>query len=259
VPEVLADLQVGERVLFDEGRIAGVIREVCPGAVEVDITQARPKGTRLRAEKGINFPDSRLMIPALTSRDLTDLAFAAAHADIVSYSFVSRAADIEVLQQELRGYGREDLAVVLKIETRRAFLNLPRLLLTAMRDPRPLGVMIARGDLAIECGWEELAEIQEEILRICSAAHIPCIWATQVLDEMAKHGMPTRAEITDAAMGARAEAVMLNKGPNLTATVRTLGAIVARFHPRQPESPRHREELLSCLAFRTNSPMSERR
>ena len=251
VPEVLADLQVGERVLFDEGRIAGVIREVCPGAVEVDITQARPKGTRLRAEKGINFPDSRLTIPALTSRDLTDLAFAAAHADIVSYSFVSRAADIEVLQQELQRHGREELAVVLKIETRRAFLNLPRLLLTAMRDPRPLGVMIARGDLAIECGWEELAEIQEEILRICAAAHIPCIWATQVLDEMARHGMPTRAEITDAAMGARAEAVMLNKGPNITATVRTLGAIVARFHPRQPESPRHREELLSCLAFRT--------
>ncbi len=259
VPEVLADLQVGERVLFDEGRVAGVIREVCQGAVEVDITQARPKGTRLRAEKGINFPDSRLTIPALTTRDRSDLAFAAAHANIVSYSFVSRAADIEILHQELQGHGREDLAVVLKIETRRAFLNLPRLLLTAMRDPRPLGVMIARGDLAIECGWEELAEIQEEILRICSAAHIPCIWATQVLDEMARHGMPTRAEITDAAMGARAEAVMLNKGPNLTATVRTLSAIVARFHPRQPESPRHREELLSCLAFRTISPVSERK
>jgi len=259
VPEALVDLQVGERVLFDEGRIAGLIREVCPEAVELEITQARPKGSRLRADKGINFPDSRLTIPALTSRDLTDLAFAAAHADIVSYSFVSREADIEVLQRELESHGREDLAVVLKIETRRAFLNLPRLLLTAMRDPRPLGVMIARGDLAIECGWEELAEIQEEILRICAAAHIPCIWATQVLDEMARHGMPTRAEITDAAMGARAEAVMLNKGPNITATVRTLGAIVARFHPRQPESPRHREELLSCLAFRTNGPVPGRK
>ena len=258
VPEVLADLQVGERVVFDEGSIAGLIREVCPGAVEVEITQARPKGNRLRADKGINFPDSRLTIAALTSKDRTDLAFAAAHADIVSYSFVSRAADIEDLQQELEGHGREDLAVVLKIETRSAFLNLPRLLLSAMRYPRPLGVMIARGDLAIECGWEELAEIQEEILRICAAAHIPCIWATQVLDEMARHGIPTRAEITDAAMGARAEAVMLNKGPNITATVRALGAIVARFHPRQPESPRHREELLSCLAFRTNSQASER-
>jgi pyruvate kinase len=258
MPEVLAGLQVGERVLFDEGKIAGLIREVCPGAVEVEITLTRPKGNRLIADKGINFPDSRLTIPALTIKDLTDLAFAAAHADIVSYSFVSRAADIEVLQQELESHGREDLAVILKIETRRAFLNLPGLLLTAMRYPRPLGVMIARGDLAIECGWEELAEIQEEILRICAAAHIPCIWATQVLDEMAKHGMPTRAEITDAAMGARAEAVMLNKGPNITATVRTLGAIVARFHPRQPESPRHREELLSCLAFRTNYSAAER-
>jgi pyruvate kinase len=59
-------------------------------------------------------------------------------------------------------------------------------------------------------------------------------------------------------MAARAEAVMLNKGPNITATVRTLGAIVARFHTRQPESPRHREELLSCLAFRSNGPASER-
>jgi len=177
MPEVLADLQVGERVLFDGGSIAGLIREVCPGAVEVEITQARPKGNRLRANKGIRFPDSRLTIPALTSRDRTDLAFAAAHADIVCCSFISRAAALEVLQQELEGHGRADLAVVLKIETRQAFLNLPRLLLTAMRDPRPLGVMIARGELAIECGWEELAEIQEEILRICAAAHIPCVGA----------------------------------------------------------------------------------
>ena len=177
IPEVLADLQVGERVLFDGGSIAGLIREVCPGAVEVEITQARPKGNRLRANKGIRFPDSRLTIPALTSRDRTDLAFAAAHADIVCCSFVSHAAAIEVLQQELEGHGRADLAVVLKIETRQAFLNLPRLLLTAMRDPRPLGVMIARGELAIECGSEELAEIQEEILSICAAAHIPCVGA----------------------------------------------------------------------------------
>jgi pyruvate kinase len=211
IPEVLADLQVGERVLFDGGSIAGLIREVYPGAVEVEITQARPKGNRLRANKRIRFPDSRLTIPALTSRDRTDLAFAAAHADIVCCSFVSRAAALEVLQQELEGHGRADLAVVLKIETHQAFLNLPRLLLTAMRDPRPLGVMIARGELAIECGWEELAEIQEEILRICAAAHIPCV------------GAP----------------------------------IASRFPTRQPESPRHRQEHLSCLAFGSNGPALE--
>jgi pyruvate kinase len=101
--------------------------------------------------------------------------------------------------------------------------HLPELLLAAMRWPAPLGVMIARGDLAIECGWEELASIQERILRLCAAAHVPCIWATP-------------AEITDAAMGARAEVLMLNKGPNITATVRTLQAIIDRV-PRPFERP----------------------
>jgi pyruvate kinase len=123
--------------------------------------------------------------------------------------------------------------MILKIETRQAFDQLPSLLLYAMRHPAPLGVMIARGDLAIECGWERLAEIQEEILRVCEAAHVPCIWATQVLEELAQHGRPTRAEITDAAMGSRAEGIMLNKGPNIAATIRTLHDIVQRMQQHQ--------------------------
>jgi pyruvate kinase len=242
LPEVFADVRSGERILFDDGRIGGMIRAVAPDGVEVEITQARPRGSRLRADKGINLPDSTLHTPALTARDVEDLAFATAHADIVSYSFVNREEDVAALQRELRRLGREDLGVVLKIETRRAFLQLPRLLLAAMRHPAPLGVMIARGDLAIECGWDALAEIQEEILRTCEAAHVPCIWATQVLDEMARHGTPTRAEITDAAAGARAEALMLNKGPNITATVRTLRRIVHRAHT---------EPLQVCHRFQT--------
>ena len=139
--------------------------------------------------------------------------------------------------------------MVLKIETRRAFLNLPRLLLAAMGHGAPVGVMIARGDLAIECGWEALAPIQEEILRICAAAHVPCIWATEVLDTLARHGHPTRAEITDAAMGARADAVMLNKGPNITATVKVLERIVARGASERADRG---DPLLTCLAFRSN-------
>jgi pyruvate kinase len=235
LPEVFADVRPGERILFDDGRIAGVIASTSAAALELEITAARPRGSRLRADKGINLPDSHLHTPALTARDIEDLGFATAHADIVSYSFVNREADIEALHRQLSRHGRRDLAVVLKIETRRAYLQLPRLLLAAMRHGAPLGVMIARGDLAIECGWDALAEVQEEILRICEAAHVPCIWATQVLDEMARHGTPTRAEISDAAMGARAEALMLNKGPNITATVRTLGHIVrhARRGPLQ--------------------------
>ncbi len=168
---------------------------------------------------------------------------------MVSYSFVHRESDIGSLRRCLEDRGRGDLPVVLKIETRQAFLNLPRLLLAAMGHGAPMGVMIARGDLAIECGWEALAPIQEEILRICAAAHVPCIWANEVLDTLARHGHPTRAEITDAAMGARADAVMLNKGPNITATVKVLETIVARG--ASDRSGRSRP-LLTCLAIRSN-------
>jgi pyruvate kinase len=249
LPEVFGALRPGERVLFDDGRIGGVIRAVSPDAVTIEISEAKPRGSRLRADKGINFPDSALDLPALTAKDRQDLAFAAAHADIVNYSFVSRDSDVEALQRELERLGAGELGVVLKIETHRAFADLPRLLLTAMRQPLPLGVMIARGDLAVECGWEQLAAIQEEILRICAAAHVPCIWATQVLEEMARHGTPTRAEISDAALGARADALMLNKGPNITATVRTLRHIAAGSLSSQPEHPSHRDRLVSCQSF----------
>jgi len=79
--------------------------------------------------------------------------------------------------------------------------------------------MIARGDLLVEIGYERLAEVQEEILWLCEAAHVPVIWATQVLEGLAQKGLPSRAEITDAAMGVRAECVMLNKGPHIIEAV----------------------------------------
>ena len=114
---------------------------------------------------------------------------------------------------------------MLKIETRRGFENLPAMLLEAMKSPR-CAVMIARGDLAVECGFERMAEVQEEILWLCEAAHVPVIWATQVLETLAKEGVPSRAEVTDAAMAHRAECVMLNKGPYIAA-----GRQGARRHP----------------------------
>lgn len=93
----------------------------------------------------------------------------------------------------------------------------------------PVGVMIARGDLAVEIGFERLAEVQEEILWLCEAAHLPSIWATQVLDELAQTGVPSRAEVTDASMAVRAECVMLNKGPFVDRAVRVLDDILRRM------------------------------
>ncbi|MBY8910935.1 hypothetical protein K6L05_14375, partial [Salinicoccus roseus] len=77
---------------------------------------------------------------------------------------------------------------------------------------RPFGVMLARGDLAVEIGYERLSEIQEELLWICEAAHVPVIWATQVVESLVKTGIPTRSEISDVVAGSRAECIMLNKG-----------------------------------------------
>jgi pyruvate kinase len=81
----------------------------------------------------------------------------------------------------------------------------------------------------VECGYPRLAEVQEEILWISEAAHIPVIWATQVLETLAKKGVPSRSEITDAAMGERAECVMLNKGPYLVTAVSVLADILTRM------------------------------
>jgi pyruvate kinase len=95
------------------------------------------------------------------------------------------------------------------------------------------GVMIARGDLAVECGFERMAEVQEEVLWACEAAHLPVVWATQVLETLARTGRPSRAEITDAAMGVRAECVMLNKGPHIVAAVTALADILCRMQAHQ--------------------------
>jgi pyruvate kinase len=151
---------------------------------------------------------------------------------VVGFSFVHTAADLGRLRDALRRLGRPRMGVVLKIETGRGFEELPAILLASLRLP-PVGVMIARGDLGVEVGYERLAEVQEEILWLCEAAHLPAIWATQVLEGLTKTGLPSRAEVTDAAMGERAECVMLNKGPHVVEAVRALDSILRRMQAHQ--------------------------
>jgi pyruvate kinase len=229
---VLADIAVGDRIQFDDGRITARTIAVRPGEAVLEIVAAAATGSRLRADKGINLPDTHLHLTALTDKDRRDLDFVVAHADLVGYSFVRTAADVRQLQQELADRGHPDLPIVLKIENRQAFESLPALLLASLRGSAS-GVMIARGDLAVELGWERLAEVQEEILWMCEAAHLPVVWATQVLETLAKTGLPSRAEITDAAMAVRAECVMLNKGPHILEAVRVLRDILDRMRDHQ--------------------------
>lgn len=232
LPEALAQVRKGERIWFDDGRIGGIVRRQVAGRLEVEITHARNEGERLLADKGINLPDTRLELPALSAKDLQDLEVVAQCADLVGLSFAQSAADIVLLRQRLKELDAAHLGLVIKIETRRGFEHLPEMLLAAMASPAT-GVMIARGDLAVECGYERLAEIQEEILWACEAAHVPVVWATQVLETLAKTGLPSRAEITDAAMSERAECVMLNKGPHILDAIRTLDDILRRMQSHQ--------------------------
>jgi pyruvate kinase len=232
LPEIFEDVKVGELICFDDGNIIGRIEKINKTRLDVRVTQANPLGSRLRSDKGINLPETELHLPSLTEEDYTNLPFIAKNADMVGYSFVRTPEDVEQLQKSLKKLGRQDIGIILKIETKKAFNNLPQLLLTAMRNPK-VGVMIARGDLAVEVGFERIAEVQEELLWVCEAAHIPVIWATQVLEKLAKEGIATRAEITDAAMSGRAECVMLNKGPFILNAVSTLDNIIQRMSHHQ--------------------------
>jgi pyruvate kinase len=229
LPAALSKVEVGHRVLFDDGKIEGVVEQATGTDLHVRIRHTGKPNVKLRGGKGINLPDSELPIAALTSEDRSHLAFVARHADLVGMSFVRAPADVRALQAALASHSRADeIGVVLKIETKAGFSNLPAILLEAMRRP-PVAVMIARGDLAVELGFERLAEVQEEILWLCEASHVPTIWATQVLDLLARTGIPSRAEVTDAAASVAAECVMLNKGPHVEEALRTLVDILRRM------------------------------
>lgn len=231
--ETLSNLKPGQSIWFDDGKIGGVVKTKTNAQVRVRITYAKPRGSKLRSDRGINLPDTRLSTVALGQKDIEALSVATKCANSVALSFARNREDVEALVKYLKKMKSRRMGIVLKIETREGFENLPSMILTAMQWTDAVGVMIARGDLAVECGYERLAEVQEEILWICEAAHTPVIWASEVLESLAKKGMPSRAEITDAAMGVRAECVMLNKGPYMVKAVRALNDILRRMETHQ--------------------------
>ncbi|MDE2362018.1 MAG: pyruvate kinase [Hyphomicrobiales bacterium] len=234
VPGIVGRLALNDEVWINDGRIGARAVARSPEAVRLKIFAAREKGEKVKVEKGLNFPHIDLGLPALGAADIEALDFIVTHADLVGFSFVQTPEDVELLQDHIaaRRGDRPPLGIVLKIETPLAVENLPRLIVQAARH-NPTAVMIARGDLAVELGFERLSEIQEEILWLCEAAHAPVIWATQVLDGLVKDGLPSRAEMTDAAMAQRSECVMLNKGPHLVEGVTALRHVLKRMDRHQ--------------------------
>jgi pyruvate kinase len=235
LPRLLDFLAPGQRVFVDDGRLGGKVERLDAAGAVIVVNHAGPEGAKLKPEKGLNFPDTALQIPAMTAKDLEDLEVVSQGADLVGYSFVQTPEDIEALQEALARLAParwHRLGLVAKIETPLAVRNLPQLIVRAA-GRQPVALMIARGDLAVEIGFERLAEMQEEILWLAEAAHVPVIWATQVLESLVKQGLPSRGEMTDAAMAARAECVMLNKGPFVADAVRALDRLLTRMAGHQ--------------------------
>ena len=237
IPEVYRDVRLGDPVFFDDGRISGIVEKRSAKKLQIRITHTRNPVEKLEGNRGVNLPDTNLNLAALSAKDQQDIEFAARHADMIGLSFANSPDDVRALYERLQELGRADMGAILKIETKRGFSNLPAMLLEALKFPA-CGVMIARGDLAVECGFERMSEVQEEILWVCESAHVPVIWATQVLEGLTKRGHASRAEITDAAMAQAAEAVMLNKGSHIIKAVEMLDNILQRMqgHHRKKHS-----------------------
>ncbi len=233
-PQILDRIAVGDQVSIDDGELLGTVIAAAHGGFLLRVDHGKLAGVRFRAEKGLNFPDTDLGLDPLTDRDRHDLDFIVRHADMIGHSFVQTAEHVASLQAELAGRRADWQTIVLvgKIETPSAVSNLPEIIVEAA-GRQPFAVMIARGDLAVEMGFERVAEMQEEIMWLCEAAHVPVIWATQVLEELVKKGLPSRGEMTDAAMAARAECVLLNKGPNVAAAVGVLDRLLRRMGEHQ--------------------------
>ena len=225
-PQVLDQVKIGHRIFIDDGKIEAVVRSSNEQYLELEIIS--PKGTiaEIKSNKGINFPDSSLKMPALTPDDIRNLGFVVEHADMVGLSFVHRPEDLYNLREILSKLGHPNLGIVAKIETADSIHNLARILIAGLELPK-FAILIARGDLAVEVGFENLAFVQEDILCLCEAAHIPVILATQILESLAESGLRSRAEMTDAIMGQRAECVMLNNGTHILEAVRMLAILLS--------------------------------
>lgn len=234
IPQIFEQLSIDDPILIDDGSIELEVKEIGESEALLLVKRVRGGSVRIKAEKGLNFRKTEFDIDVLTDEDREAIHFAVEHADMIGCSFIRTTDDIEEIQAEIEKTNRplNDIPLTLKIETVQAMNNLPEVILKA-GSRNPVSVMIARGDLAVESGYVRLAELQQEILWICEASDTPVIWGTEVMASMLDEGIPSRAEVTDAAEGSRSECVMLNKGSYMSDTVQMLNDILIKMEEHQ--------------------------
>ncbi|GAA0247066.1 pyruvate kinase [Haladaptatus pallidirubidus] len=218
----ITNAEPGDSVLLDDGRIDTTVEEVKDGAVIAHVES----GGKLSSRKGVNVPGVELDLDVVTEKDRGDLQLAAeANVDFVAASFVRDADDVFEVSKVLEDNGA-DIPIIAKIERRGAVENLEEIVDAAY------GVMVARGDLGVECPMEDVPMIQKRIIRICQRAGVPVITATEMLDSMVHSRRPTRAEASDVANAVLdgTDAVMLSGetaiGDHPVRVVETMDSII---------------------------------
>jgi pyruvate kinase len=220
----LTAVEPGDRILLDDGRIETTVESVGDEIVTVTIEN----GGKLSGRKGVNVPGVELGLPTVTEKDRQELEVAAdKEVDFVAASFVRDGEFVEEIERTLSELGA-DIPVIAKIERDVAVENIDSIIDAAY------GVMVARGDLGVECPLEEVPIVQKQIIRKCQQAGVPVITATEMLDSMIHARRPTRAESSDVANAVLdgTDAVMLSgetaMGDHPVRVVETMDRIVRR-------------------------------
>ena len=202
-PNLAGDVVVGNTIMIDDGKIEVKVLSVeANGDVKVTVTL----GGIISSKKGLNLPDTKISLPALTEKDIIDLDFMIKEElDWVALSFVKRVADIEMLRGIL-DKNKSKSKIIAKIEMPEALTNIREIILASD------GIMVARGDLGVELPVERIPLIQKELIRKCIHRGKPVIVATQMMESMIDRVKPNRSEITDVANAVLegADAVMLS-------------------------------------------------
>ena len=231
----VTNVEPGDKVLLDDGRIETTVQEVQEEVVVASVDS----GGRLSSRKGVNVPGVDLDLDVVTEKDRRDLELAAEKdADFVAASFVRSAEDVFEVGEVLEEFGA-DIPIIAKIERRGAVENLDEIIEASY------GVMVARGDLGVECPLEDVPMIQKRIIHTCQRAGVPVITATEMLDSMVHARRPTRAEASDVANAVLdgTDAVMLSGetaiGDDPVRVVETMDRIV-----RQVEASEEYDEAI---------------
>jgi pyruvate kinase len=245
-PNLAADVKVGNIIMIDDGKIEVKVVDITKkNDVKVEVVL----GGLLSSKKGINLPDTKISLPALTEKDLIDLDFIIEQQlDWVALSFVRSVKDIVILRNKLQEK-KSKTKIIAKIEKPEALINIRDIIVESD------AIMIARGDLGVELPIEQVPLIQREIIRKCIHRAKPVIVATQMMESMMERSKPNRSEITDVANAVLegADAVMLSgetaAGNHPTLVVETMRKII-----RQVETTEYRYNREDDLQPLSHSP-----